>query len=259
MEETLAQQLEPDFSQWDPVAYLREYFPATFDPDQNEPALKFFVEQRHRLGDAAELIEVGTGPTVYHLLPLAPVLKRVVVADFLPANLEQIRLWVEKSAEAYSWEVWTHVLLGYEGLAQSTAEIQKRENLLRQQITDYWLCDVRLPDPLGPDQRGQWSAVLSCYCADSITANLALWRTFMINILSLVAPGGIFLGGALKQASFYWLDGKRYPSAGVTEDDFVQLLQELGYEEIVAESSTIIEQGYEGIVLVAARAPWGPQ
>ncbi len=246
--------MQSNFSKWSASAYLREYYSESAD-QAYAPSLKFLAEQRSRLCDDPDLVEIGCGPTVYHLLPLAPAVKSVVVADYLPSNLEQIRWWVQEMPETHSWEVYTRYILGCEGVPQTSAEIQKRENLLRGEIIDYLPCDVRHKDPLGPAQRQSWRAVLSCYCADSITRDVAEWRTYMINILSLVAPGGVFLGAALAKSQNYVVEGKMFPSAGVTADDFVQLFRDLRHEDVVVECEMSQEFGYEGQLFAAGRAP----
>lgn len=250
--------VESDFSQWNPSAYLREYYSEAFTPDFNELVVQFFVAQRSRLANAPELVEVGCGPTVYQLMPLAPAVQNIVVTDYLPENLAQIRLWVEKHPEAHSWETYTQLTLKYENQPLTMANIRQRETLLRGKIRDYWPCDIRLADPLGPAQRQAWSAVLSCYCADSITQDVATWRTYMHNILSLVAPGGVFLGAALAQSQHYMVDNKKFPATSLTQDDFVQLLRDLRYEDITVEYATTPEYGYEGQIFAAGRAPTRP-
>lgn len=40
-------------------------------------------------------IDIGCGPTVHHAFPLAPFIREIHLADYLPANLAEVRLWLD--------------------------------------------------------------------------------------------------------------------------------------------------------------------
>jgi NNMT/PNMT/TEMT family protein len=93
--------------------------------------------------------------------------------------------------------------------------------------------------------------VISAYCADSATADRAVWELLMRNIGGLVRPGGLFITAALRRARFYTVGGKRFPSANVDEHDLRAALAP--YDAVLETHALHAENGYEGIVLAAAR------
>ena len=201
-------------------------------------------------------LDFGAGPTLHHLLPLAPHVREIHVADCLPANLAHIRRWVQHEGSAHDWRPFTRHVLACEGrVAASEAEVQAREALTRLRITRYLHGDAARPEPLGLAHRPRYDIVMSCFCADSATADKRTWARYMAHIIGLLAPGGLLITAALRRCSGYRVGTQRFPSANIDEHDVAELLKRHGFD--MARSRIGVEavpdrRGYGAIVLASA-------
>ena len=123
-------------------------------------------------------------------------------------------------------------------------------------ITDVLVADANKIDPLGPESRGTYEVVISCYCADSATNDRETFSRYIQNIASLVKPGGIFVLACLRKAHYYKTAASHFPSANVDEELVYQLLKlDFKTETITVETKELphhIHQGYSGIILAHA-------
>ncbi|HEX5898462.1 MAG TPA: guanitoxin biosynthesis pre-guanitoxin forming N-methyltransferase GntF, partial [Solirubrobacteraceae bacterium] len=173
------------------------------------------------------------------------------LADYLPANLEEIERWRTRAPGAHDWRPFVRYTLQCEGLRAPTDEqITRREELTRSKITRLLEVDARHPVPL--DQH--YATVISAYCADSATDDRATWETLMANITALVAPDGLFLTAALRRCRSYVVGDKQFPSASVDEHDLRRVLTPRFSPRLhVRDLQGHEQQGYSSIVLADAR------
>jgi len=245
------------FNQWSPAAYLATYY-AKVEPEERH-TLRFLVREARNLAPGATVLEFGVGPTLHHLLPLAPHVARIHVADLLPANLEAVRQWCVEEPGAFDWSAFTREVLLYEGIRRpSGQEIDTRERLTRERLTLRLVGDARHRHPLGLTYSRRYDCVVTCYCADSATADKGEWFRYLRNIASLLAPGGLFVVAALRNCSFYRVGALRFPSPAIDEHDIRCALVELNFEKSsiqlqVCEVSEQARHGFQSIVLASGR------
>jgi SAM-dependent methyltransferase len=220
-----------EFSNWDPTAYLEEYFPKDVDI---EPVVKLIAEEgSKRLKSNAIAIDVGCGPTVCYWSALASHVQELYLSDYLTVNLAQIAMWLNKEAGMYDWSYYTDMTLRFEGVEKpSTQDVFLRETLSRSKVKGIMRCDISREDPVGISQKGIYDCVLSVCCADSITNSKDEWRRYMKNIFSLLKPGGVFLGSSMRNCTHYKIGDISYPAANVNEKDFKELMEEYGFKDI---------------------------
>lgn len=239
------------FVDWNPLQYLSDYY-SHVEQDE-ELTLAFLARQAPRILNRPVVLEFGIGPTVHHLLPIVPYVSEIHVADLLPANLRQVRLWQERKETAHDWTPFVVQVLKEEGVSNPTAaDIAARESLVRQSITRYLPCDAGLANPLGPEATGSYDCLLSCYCADSATDDKAEWRHYTDNMMSLLKPGGLFITTALRDCDHYNVGDRRFPSARVNERDFELLFREHEVEHLTIEVAQTPEHaaiGYGSVLL----------
>jgi len=246
---------------WHPSHYLEEYYTAVENDEQ--ATIAFLVEAADRLGAVSELLEFGCGPTVHHLFPFADRVNEIHVADYLPCNLDAVRRWVRRQQGAHDWSAFARYALRCElGRTPTRVEVESRENLTRQRITGLVHADARNSTPIVDEHaRHRYGAVLCCFCPDSITADRDEWRRCMLNIASLVAPGGWFVLAALRATQAYRVGEARFPSAGVTEHDVAAALAEAGYLAgttmvTVAQAPDDRGYGFSAVTLAMGRRSW---
>jgi hypothetical protein len=236
---------------WRPGEYLADYYSAV-EPDEIE-TIAYFVDAMQAVEPARPVLLFGVGPTLHHVFLAAEHASEIHLADYLPANLEEIRRWIDRDPRAHDWRPFVRYTLMCEGDPDpSGADVTRREELTRSRITRLLPADARRAHPLG--EPATYATVISAYCADSATADRAEWAAFMDRISGLVAPGGTFVTAALRRARHYVVGDKRFPSADVDERDLRAVLTPRFSAAVeVRALAEHADQGYEGIVLAHAR------
>ena len=163
---------------WDPRAYLDGYY-ARVEPDERE-TIAFFVDAFRRTPEGGSVLVLGTGPTLHHVFPAAERAGEIHLGDYLPANLAEVERWLAGDPDAHDWCPFVRHTLASEG-APPRAGVAERERLVRAQVTRLLPVDLRRPDPLGAAYR-RYDTVISAYCADSATADRAIWAVYMRRI-----------------------------------------------------------------------------
>lgn len=238
---------------WAPAEYLSEYYNAV-DADEQR-TIAFFCEAARRMPADEPALVFGVGPTLHHVFAIASRASEIHLGDYLQCNLDEIRRWVGQDEGAHDWRPFIGHTLQCEGLADPTLQnILDREHLTRNRITALLEVDVRNDRPLANAQRS-YATVLSAYCADSATADLDEWRTYMRRIIDLVRPGGTLLVAALGQTHSYMVGGKAFPSPCLDAADMGSLLRDYFLEsdltiKIVAVPECA-QHGYSSIILAA--------
>ena len=197
---------------WSPQEYLADYY-RFVEPDEIE-TIRFISQVSRRLKEPANTLVFGCGPTLHHVFPIAPFASEIHLADYLPRNLDEIRAWIERRAPYHDWSAFVRYTLQCEGVAEpSHDDISSREEMVRRKITRLFQADAGDFDPLGCDGRQSYPVVVSCYCADSATDNKDTWRRYMANISSMVTEEGFFVTAALREANYYKVGERFFPSA----------------------------------------------
>ena len=234
---------------WVPQQYLADYY-RVVEPDERA-TIAYFADAMKQAPAGEAVLVFGTGPTLHHVFLAAPKASEIHLADYLPANLEEIERWRTCDPAAHDWRAFVRYTLECEGLTAPTdADITRREELTRSKITRLFQADARHPVVL--DQR--YATVISAYCADSATDDRATWETLMANITGLVGPGGLFITAALRRCRSYLVGAKRFPSANVDEHDLRRVLAPSFSARVqIRDLQGHEAQGYSSIVLADAR------
>jgi hypothetical protein len=234
---------------WVPAQYLSDYYRAV-EPDEIA-TIAFLVESLRSAPRDEPVLVFGVGPTLHHVFAAAEIASEIHLGDYLPANLDEIQRWVDRAPGAHDWRPFVYYTLQCEGIVRpSDDEVSSREDLTRKKITQLLRVDAMHARPV--DRR--YATVISPYCADSATDNLATWRRLMRNITGLVRPGGLFITAALHRCSGYTVGGRRFPSANVDEPDFRAVLRR-DFDPLIEVCPTGQDatHGYASVVLCRAR------
>jgi hypothetical protein len=244
------------FRAWRAADYLAQYYAAV---EADEAAtLRFLVQALQRIGPVSSALEFGAGPTLHHVLPLAPHAEAIDMADPLADNRAALRRWLRRRSPAHDWRPFTRHVLACEAGSADDAAVDAREHLVRRRVRRLLDCDAASPQPLGAGGRRHYDIVVSCFCADSATDDKAAWMRWMHHIGGLVAPGGWLLLASLRRCRGYRVGEQLFPSADVDEHDIARCLPAAGFERCGACIEVVPvplgrRLGYEGIVLASAR------
>ena len=169
--------------------YLQTYY-KNIDPDELEIA-KFLVEEYKKIKGKPKMLEIGCGPTVHHILPAAPYVSQIHMADYLPQNLNEIKLWKYKPEKAHTWNHFTKKILELEGHNPTIVDVANREDSLRNIIKKFSLCNVLKDPPVSAKEK--YPVVGFFYCAEEVTTSITEWRVVMRRVSDLISKGGQLL------------------------------------------------------------------
>ena len=194
----------------------------------------------------------GTGPTLHHVFLAAPKASEIHLADYLPANLEEIERWRTRDPAAHDWRAVRPL---HTRMRRTHGPDRRRRHAPRgaHPLQDHATASRSTHATRSSlDQR--YATVISAYCADSATDDRATWETLMANITGLVGPGGLFITAALRRCRSYLVGDKRFPSANVDEHDLRRVLAPGFSARVqVRDLQGHEAQGYSSVVLAEAR------
>lgn len=242
---------------WNPRAYLRQYYSQAFIPDDEEAIYQRLIAYLQRRGRVfARALDFGCGPTVHLLTPLAPWVTEMHLADYLPGNLAEVGKWLRAEADAHDWDNKIRRALEIETRgAVSDEALAARKRLLRGQVTALKHCDVRQPQPLGA--AAVYDLVLSAYCVDAATSDKDEWRRWLGHLLTLCATGGTVVLVSARKSAQYQVGDQLFPEASVDETDIAAALAAAGFDpgRILIEAvplKTWADVAFDGIVIAMA-------
>lgn len=237
--------------------YLATYYSHGLTLDEEmiiDMLIKYFPK-----ASGSRLLEIGSGPTLHHVIPAAEYFSEIHMADYLPENLHEIQLWKARSPLAHDWNTHTAFTLVHEGKEPTPAAIKEREDLLRAKLKKFLHIDL-LQETI---VKTPYPAVSSFFCTEEIGITKSEWKKIVKRVTDYVAPGGYLFMSALRGSDYYAVvtpDGKtrHLPCANVTEDDFNELLPRLGFPQQNLFVQGEIQNGQEaegifGVVIIAAK------
>ncbi|MBV9616075.1 MAG: hypothetical protein JO031_11520 [Ktedonobacteraceae bacterium] len=247
--------IECDFGTFDPRRYLREYY-QTVD-FENEQLLRFFVDCYSDASPSSTLLEFGIGPTLYSLITAATKVDTIHACDRLESNLHEIQLWQKDAKDAFNWNSFIWRALELEGNSSVTqVELQRRARLLRSKLMAFCLCDAFRHPPLQGKHFDSYDIVQVNFVPESITSSLIQWESALQNILSLLKPQGTLILTALKNATYYHVQEKKFPAVSIDEHIVIQTLRKFGFSDsnilVQTVPASLPYRGYSGIMLIKA-------
>lgn len=238
---------------WSPAEYLRQYYttpPLTTDERHAVTLLADWL----RVGPRVERsLEVGCGPVPYRAALLAPHADEIYLADYLPGNLAEVRLWRDDRPGQHDWDGFLREALTLEGRAGTDAETRDRKAELRRKITRLLACDLTQREPLGV--AATYDLVASFYCAEAISGTVLGWERHVANLAGLVSPGGRMFVAAIRNARSYRVFDATFPAAPVDEGDWHRLLPALGFDPARTEIDVVavpdfVAEGFDSVCVV---------
>ncbi|XP_068118217.1 nicotinamide N-methyltransferase-like [Hyperolius riggenbachi] len=228
----------PDHYQkfFDPKIYLETYFRLAGD-SMGDDLLHFILKNLAQIFNSGNvkgetLIDIGTGPSIHHLLSACNAFKNIIVSDFTDRNREEFQAWLSNKSTIFDWSPILKHVCQLEGGRIPWAE---KEDSLRRAVTQVLKCDILKSNPTDPVELGQADCVLSCLCLESVCKDEEDYIAALNNISTLLKPGGhLVLAGALGN-TFYTVGAVRFSALPVTDDFIKQSLIAIGYDIISVE------------------------
>lgn len=242
---------------WSAREYLRQYYSTPITADDAAGTSFAARELRALAMRFPSGLEFGCGPTAHHTLPFAPYVDEFTLADFMPDNLAEARLWLEESSDAFDWDLWLSGMLTLEAAATGAAiaALDERKARMRRMVTSLDHGDALREPPVGDGRL--WDVVASYYCIECVGTTLVDWRACLERLCGLVRPGGVLFLGAVRRARFYSVFDQTFPVASVDEEDYARELPRLGFpaEHLRIQVDRVPEfeeQGFDSVCNVRA-------
>ncbi|KAM9817016.1 LOW QUALITY PROTEIN: phenylethanolamine N-methyltransferase-like [Neosynchiropus ocellatus] len=187
------------------------------------------------------LVDIGSGPTLYQVLSGCEIFCQVVLTDFLEVNRQALRRWLQdENGCGLDWTPYLQHVCKLEG-RRPTAWTEKAAKL-RKVITDVLPVDVHRPHPLDPEALPPSGAdcLVSCFCLESVSPDLATFTKALGHIQKLLRPGGhLMLIGALGESYYFGGPGVKISVVPLNEAQVCSSLKESGFTLIRLEVYTL--------------------
>lgn len=241
--------------EFNPRDYLNEYYLSVFPEDL---AVMHWV--RNELIDArdeAVLVEMGGGPTIYQLVTAAPLVREIHFSDYLDANLDEVKQWIEGNMErSFNWDQHIRAGLELEGFQNVTEElVEERAALIRRKIRQLTHCDIRKKNPLGKNKKGYYDILSMHYVPESVTGSLRSWERNLRNACTVLKPDGKLIMTCLVGACYFKVGAKYFCATPVNQSIIEEVLHEIGFSKIKLrpiKTGYREPEGYNSILLVSA-------
>ncbi|MEJ7593821.1 MAG: guanitoxin biosynthesis pre-guanitoxin forming N-methyltransferase GntF [Planctomycetaceae bacterium] len=239
---------------FDPHEYLRQYYslPQLAQDDARLfQSLTAWLKQQDRM--FATALDLGCGPTIHNTFAIAPYVQHLDLADYLPANLAEIRHWLDDAPDAHNWDPLFRGVLQCQGVDAN--QLPARKALFRARIGKLRHCDLHWGEPLGEPM--QYDLVTSFFCVECVADSTEQWQSFMSRLLGLVRPGGAIFLAAVRNAERYRVLGRWFRTVPINEYDLKQIMIEHGFSPPLIHAQAVpapdwADDGFDHICLVSA-------
>jgi hypothetical protein len=244
-----------------PERYLSEYY-STVTPDEHL-VLEFLVHflQQKGVPGQGSVLDFGCGPTVHRVIAAAPHASSITMADLLPANLAAVSAWLSRTPGAHDWHPYTTKILSVEGSSAPTAEqVVAREDMTRLRVQSVRQCDVRKDPPLSGDSEHRFDLVIAAFCLEVAVGDAKSFLQALLNVLSLVAPGGSVVVMGLHRCSRYTVNEEWHACYPVDSREVANGFRQAGFSDIemqIGEVPELAAAGYTEVFFGSARRPSG--
>ena len=155
-------EMSTDYSDFDPVSYLRMRFTKEGNPEilaskfETLDFLHRFCHDYSQFWDPSEsvAVEIAGGPSILNLICIAPHVKRAVFTDLVPACLEQVELWKQKSPTAFNWSPFFEYAVkecADDPTSDTISKVSQREDELRKKLSQMCTCDLTQDPIIAPE------------------------------------------------------------------------------------------------------------
>ena len=183
-----------DYDKFNPQDYLHTYYSADtmgLSPLQllTLKTLHDFYQSYESTKAKLKILDVGTGPVLFHTISAAPYAAEIVLSEYAEANRAALSQWLNNDPNAFDWtHIIKHVVVNLEG--KSEEEVPIRAELVRKVVKAVVHCDANRDPPIPQEYVGQYDIVTAFL---SLTAACATREDFvaaLVRLHALLKAGG---------------------------------------------------------------------
>jgi hypothetical protein len=237
--------------------YLEHYY--TEIGDENQSLISFYAQIRDRIPENANHLEIGSGPTIYQVISIAPRVKQMTFTDISSGALNQVRLWRKNVRSGFSWNIFTRRSLEEEGDKPSPSLIEKREELVRTKIKR--LVQVNLSSSVEfqkiCDKYGPFDSIASNFAFEAIVTKRQDFRKLLKLVYKNLSSNGVFNIIMVEDCPSYQIGKKYLKTLNINREALLSELQKVGFNLTKSvkrfQATENIEYGYTGVMLLSCK------
>ncbi|XP_053307692.1 nicotinamide N-methyltransferase-like [Spea bombifrons] len=173
------------------------------------------------------LIDIATGPVIYHLLSACEVFENIITSDLLEQNRAELQKWLKKEPGALDW---TNIVKRVCELEGNRENWEKKEEKLRRAVKQVLKCDVLKKKPFEPITLPPADCLIGCLCLEGPCPDVAAYCNALKSFKDLIKPGGHIIIQGLLNATFYFVGENRFPALPMTKERVEKAFMEAGFE-----------------------------
>uniref|UniRef100_A0A8C5MQA5 Uncharacterized protein n=1 Tax=Leptobrachium leishanense TaxID=445787 RepID=A0A8C5MQA5_9ANUR len=199
------------------------------------------------------LIDLSTGPCIFHLLPIFKCFKDITILEFNESCLKDLQKWLNKETDTYDW---AHASKIVAELKESSESWEGDEDDLRRRIKRILKYDFTKGNPTDPVILQKADCVIVLGVLAHISKDLDVYCNNLKKLSSLLKLGGrlLIIGGF--HASYYTVAKQKYHILNFSEQDLRAALCSSGFavERLESKDSRIRDDTvyYHHIFMVSA-------
>lgn len=243
---------ENDFS---PGEYIHTYYTKPFAEDLS--LMKFIYNFAKKLTGNERYLEIGGGPTIYQLIPIAKYVAEIHFSDYVDANIKEVEKWLNNKPNQFNWDGFVSAQLKIENKQNATkGEIENRKKQIRDKTIQLLHCDISKQKVIEATDNTIFDVVGMFYVIESITDSKSKWNEYLRNVCSLLGSGGKLIMSSLGDAKCYQLGNKCFPATPVDLIELIDLLIKYGFKKDSIKHKIIntkyrIDKGYSHVFLIS--------
>ncbi|KAM4702984.1 nicotinamide N-methyltransferase-like [Rhinophrynus dorsalis] len=204
---------------FDARKYLDIYYAIDPVTQQVDIESRFILSFLHKvfasgLVEGENLIEIGSGPVLYHILSACERFNKIYLTDYFEANLQEIEKWLKGDKNAFDWTPYFKFVCDLESNGSTPKDKEKK---IRKSVT-LMRCDVTKANPLQPVSLPQTDCVIISGCLICACKTFDDFTDALKNIVSLIRPGGYLTIVDYLGASYYLIGDEKFPVLSLDED-----------------------------------------
>lgn len=237
--------------------YLKTYFEGLETHPENVGVMSFMVKCTKDLKDNALVLDLATGPTIYHIIAAARTASTIVLSDMSPELLGFVERWRDGQKDAFNWNPFIKEALRLEashGIPPGDC-LKTRKEKIRKAV-EFAIIDIQKPELVMMRQPFDLvqSAYLGTSCASSHASLLDIWK----KCVSYAIPGGDIIIIEVCDAESCVVGKSKVDTYNIGYDDQAALVDELGCTVIEKEffpAEKGHKLGYSGFATFHLKTP----
>jgi len=198
-------------------------------------------------------IDVGSGANLYPALLMLPWTNHILLTDFSQSNVSWLGREVGEESSPWAWESFWQELKGRQGYDH----IDKPRQLLKKAccgnperagIRRYSVFDL---------PAAQWQLGTMFFVAESITEDLAEFRTAIGKFVAALKDGAPFAATFMAESAGYEVGDTWFPASQVTSEQVAECFEKFGVTELTVEMTETparVREGYNGMIMATGIA-----